>query len=326
MASSIRIGLIGLGRHGLRYAQHLAAGDVPQASLGAVWTRDAEKRGQLAERFGVVNAPTLQALAQSDVQAVVAAVPAGLHLPVVQACAAAKRPLLLEKPLARTPSEGAQMCAAMEASHSPFMVAQTLRFDPLVLALADNLPSLGPLAGLSFEQRLEPRGLAWEDDPELSGGGVLMQTAIHTVDAARFITQASATELLSATTERVHYTHNEDVGLLHLRLGGGPNLTRPITADVRVSKIGGSRHMRFALFGSEGGLEADFIDRTLIHTVGRQRTVQAVPEIPTVPTITSAFVQSLLRNTACPVPARDALRSLQVIAEAYSAADLSKGA
>ncbi|CAN0588151.1 unnamed protein product, partial [Laminaria digitata] len=69
MASSIRIGLIGLGRHGLRYAQHLAAGDVPQASLGAVWTRDAEKRGQLAERFGVVNAPTLQALAESDVQA-----------------------------------------------------------------------------------------------------------------------------------------------------------------------------------------------------------------------------------------------------------------
>lgn len=324
MSSTIRIGLIGLGRHGMRYAQHLTAGDVPGATLAAVWTRDPTKRAAVAQQHGVTPAATLTELTERDLDAVIAAVPAGMHLEVVQACAQAGRPLLLEKPLARTGAEGLGMCEAMEAANAPFMVAQTLRFDPLVLALRDRVPSLGRLTGLSFEQRLEPRGLAWEDDPEVSGGGVFMQTAIHTLDAARFITQAVESRVICASTDRVHYANNEDVGLVHLSLGGGPHLNQAILADVRVSKIGGSRHMRFALFGTEGGLEADFIDRCLIHTVGRSRTVETMPELPTVPTVTAAFVQSLLRNQPCPVLPRDALESLRLVEEAYDRARLTK--
>lgn len=311
----IRIGLIGLGRHGARYAQHLAAGDVPGATLAAVYTRDPAKRARVAAELSAADAPDLATLA-GQVDALIAAVPAGLHVAVAEAAAAARRPLLLEKPLARTVAEGEAICRAMDAASAPLMVAQTLRFDPLVEALVARRGTLGRLTGLSFEQRLEPRGLAWEDDPEVSGGGVLIQTAIHTLDAARHVTGAERAEVVAATLDRVQYQHNEDLGLVHLALEGGPALHRRTLGDVRVSKIGGSRHMRFALFAEHGGLEADFIDRTLTTTRGRARTVEPVPERPTVPMVAAAFV-ALVEGAPNPVPGWDALRSLALVEAAY---------
>ncbi len=289
--------------------------------LDSVWTRDPAKRSQISEELGVSQADSVQALTARTVDAVIAAVPAGMHREVVDACAKTKRPLLMEKPISRSVQEGTAMCERMEAADAAFMLAQTLRFDPLVTALRGRICELGTITGLSFEQRLEPRGLAWEDDPEVSGGGVLMQTAIHTLDAARFVTKAQTATVLQASTRRVHYQRNEDVGLVHFELEGGPALTQPILADVRVSKIGGSRHMRFAVFGTKGGLEADFIERNLTLTVDRQRTVTHIPEIPTVVATASAFVQALLQNRPMPIPARDALASLALVEAAYHAAE-----
>lgn len=319
MSTPIRIGLLGLGRHGQRYARHLTAGDVPGATLSAVWTRDPDKRARLAEALSARAVEHLEAL-PATVDAVIAAVPAGLHVAVADACAAAGRGLLLEKPLARTVEEGEHICAAFEAAGAPLMVAQTLRFDPLLRALRARRGELGTLTGFSFEQRIEPRGLAWEDEPELSGGGVVLQTAIHTLDAARFVTDAADAEVLEASLDRVRYTHNEDLGLVVVGLRGVPNARGRLVGDVRASKIGGSRHMRYALYGTEGGLEADFIDRTLTHTVGRERTVEAVPEAPTVPIVTQAFLQTLANPEDNPVPGRDALASLALVEAAYAAA------
>lgn len=320
MSETIRIGLLGLGRHGIRYARHLARGDVPNATLSAVWTRDPKKRNLVADELSAAAADSVHALVQAPVDAVIAAVPAGLHQSAALACAAAGKPLLLEKPLARSTAEGLEICEAFEAAGAPLMVAQTLRFDPLLRALRERRAELGELVGFAFEQRIEPRGLPWEDDPAVSGGGVLMQTAIHTLDAARFVTEAAGAQVLQASANRVHYERNEDQASVQLALEGGPALTRRIVGDVQVSKIGGSRHMRFTVFGTEAGFEADFIARTLSKVVQRDREVIDVPETPTVPRTCDAFVQFLLHKAPNPVPGREALASLALVEAAYAAA------
>ena len=309
----VRIGLAGLGRHGLRYAQHLAAGDVEGASLSRVYRRDEATGRAHAERLGAAYAPSIEALcAADDVDCVVAAVPAGVHAALARAVAKADKPLLLEKPLARTVAEGRAIVEAFEGR--PLMIAQTLRFDPLLAALAhaSRDPSLGQIVGADFEQRLEPRGLPWEDDPLTSGGGVVMQTAIHTLDALRFTT-GTEPRVVSARFDRVHYENQEDHAVITLRLTGG-------LASVRVSKIGGFRRMRYALLHSGGAVEADFMARTLTIRRGRDDAVSRVEEVPTVVATLRAFVAHL-QGGPNPVPGRDALASLALVEAAYRAAE-----
>jgi predicted dehydrogenase len=315
---ALGIGLLGLGKHGIRYARHLAQGEIPGARLAAVWRRDQALGEATAAELGARYHPRPEALlADPEVQAVIAAIPAGLHGAIAPLVAAAHKPLLLEKPLATELETGQAIVRAFEAAGVPLCVAQTLRYDPLLAGLAEALSALGPLRGFGFEQRLEPRGLPWEDDPQRAGGGVLFQTAIHTVDALRVVTQAAQVAVVAATTRGVHYQNLEDHALLHLELHGGPHLqSGPALGDIRVSKIGGSRHHHFALYAEGGGIEADFIDRRLTITRGRQRTSRPIPEQPTVALVTRAFVDALQAGLPMPITGSDALENVRILVEA----------
>lgn len=305
----LRFGLIGAGRHGERYLRHLAAGDVEGATISAFFRRDREKAAALSAATGVQNTRSLaELLARDDVDAVIAALPAGQHLETALAVAVAKKPLLLEKPLAPSVAEGQRIIEAFAGVE--LMVAQTLRFDPLLLALREAYLSEGTVRGFAFEQRLEPRNLAWEDHPAISGGGVLLQTAIHTADALRFVLAPAELEVVAAEKGSVEYQHNEDHAALILRTGNA-------LGTLSVSKIGQARTMRFALYLDRCTIEADLIFRTLTIIRGKERTVRELPEKPTVVAAAQAFVNTLRGSQPNPIPGTEALASLKLIEAAY---------
>jgi predicted dehydrogenase len=316
----VRIGLIGLGRHGIRYARHLANRDVDRAALACVWRRDRTQGEADAKVLGTRFCPRIEDVIEaSDVDAVVSAVPVRANLDVALITANAKKPLLLEKPIARTVHEAARIVEAFRTAHRPLMVAQTLRFDPLVLRLKARLEAIGGLCGFSFEQRIEPRGLAWEDDPEISGGGVLMQTAIHTLDALRFVTQSDRIRVVHALTTRMHYRRNEDHALVQLAIGTG-NEEGAIIGQVAVSKIGRSRLVRFGLHLESCALEADLVHRRFCEIRDREIGAIDVPEAPTIPAVLSAFVDCIEQRTPNPITGEDAMRSLALVEAAYALA------
>jgi predicted dehydrogenase len=242
---------------------------------------------------------------------------------VALAAAGAGKPLLIEKPIARTVHEASQIVAAFAKAKRPLMVAQTLRFDPLVVRLKSRLAELGGLRGFSFEQRIEPRELLWEDDPEASGGGVLMQTAIHTLDALRFVTQSDRIRVLSASTARMHYERNEDHALVELEISPGDRIDRTLIGHAGVSKIGRARRVRFTLFLDAATLEADLVQRRFIETVDRKETIISLPDDPTVVAALRAFVACLEGQAPNPIPGEDALRSLALVEAAYARARVS---
>lgn len=316
---SIGIGLLGLGLHGSRYARHIVGGDVPGAHLAAVWRRDADAGRQQAETWGcrfetdpaaVVDAP--------DVDAVITAVPVGGHATIAALVADKKKPLLSEKPLGRSYEEAESIRDRFDSAGVPLTVAQTLRFDPLVEALTERIENRGGLTGFCLEQRIEPRNVGWEDDREAAGGGVLLQTAIHTVDALWTIARPK-----TFTVEHARFAHHvyqdlEDHALLTVALGdcATSKLDR-VVGHVAASKIGGSRHMRFAFYTETVGYEADFIARTLTEVRGRERTVENVPEQYTVAKVAAAFVRSL-NGEPNPVPGAEGVRAVKVVSDAYA--------
>ena len=96
------VGLIGLGRHGSRYAAHLLDG-IPNVRLVAVARRNEADGRSFAVRHGLRYHRTYQELiGDPAVEAVIVVTPPSLTPAICLDAVAAKKPVLIEKPLACT--------------------------------------------------------------------------------------------------------------------------------------------------------------------------------------------------------------------------------
>jgi len=135
----LRIGLIGLGRHGMRYAQHMRE-LAPRATLVAVCRRDALQGAAFADTHGLRFHNDFRALiADPHVDAVVVVTPPSLTSVICGEAIRANKPLLIEKPLAMSGAVARTMAEAAESARVPLMTAQTLRFDSTIQALEQYL-------------------------------------------------------------------------------------------------------------------------------------------------------------------------------------------
>ncbi len=184
----LAVGLIGAGKHGRRYTHHIRA-DVPELALAALCRRDAVRGREQARALGCRFHDDWAALiADPAVEAVIAVVPPTLHPALAAAVAAARKPLLIEKPLAPTAAAAREMVRVLGAAGVPVLMAHTLRWNTVVRAIRERLPSLGPLRALYLNQRFEPSSLAWLDDPRTAGGGIILHTGVHSFDLVRWLT------------------------------------------------------------------------------------------------------------------------------------------
>lgn len=253
--TAFKVGIIGTGRHGSRYAKHIVH-DMDGLSLAAISRRSSEGAAQ-AEAWSCAwheNWPDL--IRNPDVEAVIAVVPPALNRDIARCCAAAGKPLLVEKPLA-TGSRAAAEIVELFAHHGlPLTVAQTLRYNPVVRSLRRHLPSIGILYSFVANQRLEPSTLGWHEVPDLAGAGVSFHTAVHVFDALRFITGREV-KRLQAVIHRRHNTKLEDLLAVLIEMDDG------VVGTVDCSKVGQARSGRFEFVGFEGQLQGDQVHNIL---------------------------------------------------------------
>ncbi len=295
----VRLGLAGLGVHGMRYAGHLLRAEVPGARLVAVWRRDEVSGLAFAREHGLRFARAAEELAAMEgVDAVVAVLPPDLHERVARAAIAFGRPLLVEKPLAASARAASEIVRETRARGAFAMVAHTLRFDPLVRALREQVPSLGRLRLVAINQRFEPSNLAWLDEP--GRGGIALNTGVHAFDLLRFLTGAEpvsvAAETASFATRR---TEDGLVAAVRLEPGG-------LLATVDNCRATGGRSGGLEVVGEHGQLRADHVHRAIFRVEGREETaVAVVPPVPTVAEVLEAFVRALEGGLPPPVTVED---------------------
>src|SRR5438034_6262269 len=145
MSGRFGIGLVGLGRHGSRYARHLLEG-IAGCHLTAVSRRDEGAGRAFAEQHGLHFMPEWHELVTcKEVEAVVVVTPPALNREICLAAVRAGKPLLIEKPLALTVADAREMVRAAREAGVALMTAQTLRFTPGLVRLRDCLADVGPL-------------------------------------------------------------------------------------------------------------------------------------------------------------------------------------
>ena len=100
MESPLRVGLVGVGKHGSRYAKHINE-DLPEIDLIGLWRRNADEGRRQARRYGCRYFQTYSdLLTDRSIDAVVVALPPALNVSVCQEAAHRGKHILLEKPMA----------------------------------------------------------------------------------------------------------------------------------------------------------------------------------------------------------------------------------
>ncbi len=179
------MGLIGTGRHGVRYANHLLSGDVPGAKLAAVSRRDHEAGHAQASDWGVAYHTDIQSMAtDAGIDALLIVSGAAHHPEGVCAALACNKPVLVEKPLAVDLAGCDVILQAAERSDAPVMVAQTTRYEGPMLGLFHSLDQIGVIRQVNFLLRSEDR--THGDDGlfqrRLDDGGAVLDSGVHYFD------------------------------------------------------------------------------------------------------------------------------------------------
>ena len=301
----MNIGIIGTGRHGSRYANHIV-NDCEGLELTAVCRRSEEGRKQAASWGAHWFGDWRELVDSDDVDAIVCAVPPSLNLEIARASSRAGKPLLIEKPLATTSKEGGELVELMSASGVKLTVGQTLRYNPVIMKLRDELPDQGKLYTVYANQRLEPSDLSWLEDPAEAGGGITFHIAVHVFDALHFITGLKVIRV-SAMCRSCKTKHLEDLALIHVEMEGG------VAGIVDVSKLSSSRSGRYEFICEKAQLHGDQI-HGYVNCISEniEKRIGDFEPHPTIQSLLLDWQKYLLGEGDNPVTGEDGLYAIRV--------------
>ncbi len=301
----MRIGIIGTGRHGSRYANHIV-NDVDGLELAAISRRSETGRAQAAEWQCRLHIDWQQLVADPQVEAVISVVPPTMNLAIARSCVAVGKPLLLEKPLADTAVSAAAITALYDSSNLPLTTAQTLRYNQVIQVFQQQLPTMGTLHSFAANQRLEPSTLSWHEQPELAGAGVSFHTAVHVFDALRFITGLEIKRVMAVTGRHCNAVL-EDLLLVLVEMENG------VVGTVDCSKVGQSRSGRFEFVCSRGQLTGDQVHNTCERIVGMEKTrIDCGDPVGTLIPLLRDWQHFLAGQGENPIAGTDGLRAVQI--------------
>ena len=224
----IRVGIVGLGNVALRF--HIPAmRSLPElVRVVAVADPSAEHRADAARAVGLgpddVYASADALLARSDLDVVDLATPPHVRTALALQAIAAGRAVLCEKPLATVPADAAAIVTAAEARGVPVGVVHNfLAFPEFIAARAVidageiGRPEVAILNYLGVEDR--PGSGAWRPnwrhDPDLAGGGVLMDL-MHVIYVAESLLDQPIRRVSAQVLARADGAPVEDIALCRL--------------------------------------------------------------------------------------------------------------
>ena len=184
---TLRVALVGCGTVArVNHLPGLRTGGDADVVVFASRSADSAQAARDLWGSGDVTTDWAAAVARDDVDAVHVCVPNALHAEVAGRALAHGKHVLVEKPITTTLADADALLAA--AGDRLLGVAFDARFNPLLAALRDLLPSIGAVRsvdvvlGHTGPQAWAPEA-EWFRDPAVSGGGVLLDLGSHVMDA-----------------------------------------------------------------------------------------------------------------------------------------------
>jgi predicted dehydrogenase len=222
---TVRIAVAGAGLIGHRHIEEIRKSAT--CALASI-VDPAEKFDGLARDAGVVRYASLgDMLAADRPDGVILATPNQMHAEQALECIRARVPMLVEKPVAHTLSEGIRLCEAAEAANVPILVGHHRRHSPILHRAVEVVRSgvLGQLVGvIGSAVFYKPDGAGYYDGPNAwrrqPGGGPILLNMTHEVGNLRaMVGEIVAVQAFSSNATRGFPV--EDTVAVGLRFANG---------------------------------------------------------------------------------------------------------
>ncbi len=257
-----RITLLGTGLIGTFYTMTLN-GRRASDRVHVVYSRKEERAEEFASQWGLPHATTdmAEAINHPETDTVVIGVPNHLHEEAVKLVAEAGKSVLCTKPLGRTAEEAYRMLHAVEEAGVFAGYLEDLVYTPKTLkslaAVRDG--ALGQVLWVRSRETHPGPHSPWFWDPELAGGGAIIDMGCHCVEIIRsFIgKRIRPVEVMCWADTLVHPIDAEDHGIGLVRFENGAVGQFEVSWAFR-----GGMDLRDEVSGTEGTIRMDHFLRT----------------------------------------------------------------
>ncbi len=232
------VAIIGSGYWGINYIRIFS--ELSQARPVVVCDARADRLDEIARRFPDIQLTTQvdEALAAEGVAAAVVCTPATTHHDIAVRCLEADKPILIEKPIARTADQAQDLINIAQAKNLVLMVGHTFVYNPAVRKIKEYIArkELGRVYFM-YSRRTNM-------GPIRKDVNALWDLAPHDVSIFNYLLDA-VPEWVSAVGARVLLNGREDVGFVSL---GYPS---NIVAHIQVSWADAYKVREVVVVGSD---------------------------------------------------------------------------
>jgi len=344
MSSVIRTGIIGYGLSGRVFHAPFIATN-PAFSLDLIATGDPGRQAQAREKHPtaeIVDTPEALLARTGELDLVILATPAHVHLEQGLAALDAGAALVIDKPFARSLSDAKKLIAKSEETGRPLAVFQNRRWDGDFLTVS-KLVREGALGTVfRFESTFERWGGKkpgqWQETSTIGqGAGITFDLGSHLIDQALHLFGPATVEQAELTNVRGGLSEDDSfISLLH---------TSGVRSHLTMSKAAAQSGPRFRVLGEAGGYSVHGLDNQeamlkeyrwpgsdgygvtpesewgLVGVDGSEEGLTRVPTEPgDYPAFYAGIAASIRDGAPVPVDPRDSLEVVRIIERAHAIA------
>ena len=301
-----KVGVIGLGWMGKVHLRNYS--EMHGVQIMGVVDTDQAALDEVAARFGVPTFTSLDDLLAKGLDAVSVCVPTSLHHQVGLQVIASGAALLIEKPLAATAAEGAELVAAAKAKGVPLMVGHIERFNPAVQRVKELVGD--DVISIQIE-RVGPY------PPRIQDVGVIRDLGSHDIDLIRFLTGSEYRHVYAVCT--TSQGKHEDNALITAQMENG------VLANVNTNWVTPYKSRKIRVACKSKFITADLVTQDVkeysqFSTYDKSYSVREWPMVyrePVKEELTQ-FLRSVREKTPVPITGEDGLEVLKVIERIFA--------
>lgn len=254
MTNALKIGLFGAGHLGKIHLQQWL--EIPEADITGFFEPDDATARQVTERWGLTRFTDPGALMQAaDAVDIVTSTTA--HYQLVKMALQAGKPVFVEKPLAATLAEAAELVQLCQESRQIAAVGHVERFNPALLALGDEGQRLQPMF-------VESHRLA-QYNPRGTDVSVILDLMIHDIDIVLHLVKSPLRRVSASGVAVV--SQSPDIANARLEFDNG------CVANLTASRISLKKMRKMRLFQRDAYISLDFLEkRTEVVRLGEAAT------------------------------------------------------